>query len=179
MHLAQLQPGEMTTVAALSLRLNWTQNHIVKVVHRLGLEGWIISQRGRQGGIRLAKEPAEYWIGEIIERLEGPESLIDCQDPPCSLESVCIFKKTLAKGLEAFYNTLNRVTLADLALDPVVVPSLAFDPEDKRMIRINPSCRKGAEANRLTDDEQADFDRKAAVQPGKSGDFEGDEDFGY
>lgn len=179
MHLAQLQPGEMTTVSALSSRLNWTQNHIVKVVHRLGLEGWIISQRGRQGGIRLAKEPAEYWIGDIISRLEGPETLIDCQDPPCSLESVCIFKKTLAKGLEAFYNTLNRVTLADLALDPVIVPSLAFEPDDKRMIRIQPSHRKGAEANRLTADEQADFDRKAAIRPANASLVDHDDDFGY
>lgn len=177
MHLAQLKPGEMTTVSALSARLNWTQNHIVKVVHRLGLEGWIISQRGRQGGVRLAKEPAEYWIGDIIERLEGPEPLIDCQDPPCSLQPVCLFKKTLEKGLEAFYKTLNRQTLADLALDPSVLSSLAFRPDDVHTIRINPKYRKGAEENQLTPEEEADFDKKAAIRP--AGSLAQDDDLGY
>ena len=54
MHLAQSNKGD-TTISELADFYKISRNHLVKVVHHLGLLGYIETTRGRTGGIKLAK----------------------------------------------------------------------------------------------------------------------------
>ncbi|WP_205068486.1 Rrf2 family transcriptional regulator, partial [Vibrio cholerae] len=62
-----------------------SRNHMVKVVNQLVKLGYLQSQRGKNGGIRMARSPDEINIGQVIRALEGNLDGIDCSSPVCHL----------------------------------------------------------------------------------------------
>ncbi len=53
-YLAQ-NPDKLVTISELADFYRISRNHLVKVVHELGLSGYIHTTRGKHGGIRLAR----------------------------------------------------------------------------------------------------------------------------
>ncbi|MFC1747318.1 RrF2 family transcriptional regulator [Pseudomonadota bacterium] len=51
--------NSQATIQEISESYKVSRNHIAKVVHQLGLSGFILTNRGARGGIRLAKEATE------------------------------------------------------------------------------------------------------------------------
>ena len=43
-----------------------SRHHISKVVHKLGELRYLTTVRGKNGGIRLAQDPAEIVIGDVV-----------------------------------------------------------------------------------------------------------------
>ncbi|GGY28308.1 Rrf2 family transcriptional regulator [Paludibacterium paludis] len=117
MYLTQRDPMVPVTIPGIAERFGISRNHLVKVVHAMGQQGWLVTTRGKGGGIALARPAAEYRIGEVIRSLEATGSLIDCATPPCLLMPGCRLKSALDEGLEAFYRSLNGYTLADLVAE--------------------------------------------------------------
>ena len=50
-----LQPDRLTTIADIAKGYGISENHLMKVVHQLGVAGFIDTVRGRNGGLRLRK----------------------------------------------------------------------------------------------------------------------------
>jgi Rrf2 family nitric oxide-sensitive transcriptional repressor len=120
MHLAA-GPQRRTTVAELAQAFGISANHLVKVVHFLGRHGWIATVRGRGGGILLARPAGEIRIGQVVRDTEGTAMPAECFAPQggsCVLDSVCRLKGLLGEAVGAFYDVLDRHTLADLAAEP-------------------------------------------------------------
>ena len=94
-----------------------SQNHLVKVVNKLGKLGYLNLKRGRYGGgISLAKNPQEINIGEVVSHME-PFDLVECfneEKNTCLLTSKCRLKGSLYKARKAFMNELNKLTLQDI-----------------------------------------------------------------
>jgi Rrf2 family nitric oxide-sensitive transcriptional repressor len=111
-----VQPQHLTTIADIAEGYGISENHLMKVVHQLGLAGYIETVRGRNGGIRLLKEPREINAGEIVRRMEPDFYLATCFNPSggCVIEPACILKGVLAQARDAFLAVLDRYTLADL-----------------------------------------------------------------
>ena len=63
-------------------------------------QGWIISTRGKGGGIRLAPSAYQLPIGEIIRTLEHDEKAVNCLEPACVLRFSCGLKSVLDDALE-------------------------------------------------------------------------------
>jgi Rrf2 family nitric oxide-sensitive transcriptional repressor len=114
MYLTQQQGDELTTSVEIAELFQVPHNHVIKVVHRLGKLGWVETLRGRNGGFRLAIDPAQLRLGRALRELETVTSLVDCQSPPCVLRRQCLLKGVLDDGLDAFYAALDRHTLADI-----------------------------------------------------------------
>lgn len=114
LYLGYINGERLATVNEISSRIRWSQNHIVKVVHRLSKLGILASVRGRAGGVRLAQPAAEYHMGDILRELEGRESMIDCEHPPCAVQPSCPLIQAVNEAQEAFFERLNAFTLADL-----------------------------------------------------------------
>ncbi|MET0386029.1 MAG: Rrf2 family transcriptional regulator [Polyangiales bacterium] len=114
MYLTQHDRVEPVTSAEVATQFDVPLNHIIKVVHRLGKLGWVETLRGRNGGLRLAIEPSQLRLGTVVRELEGADQLVDCHEPPCVLRSGCQLKSVLDAGLDAFYATLDKHTLADV-----------------------------------------------------------------
>jgi Rrf2 family nitric oxide-sensitive transcriptional repressor len=88
-------------------------HHVAKVAQELVRAGFIISHRGRSGGVELVRAPEDIRIGEVVRALEPGLRLADCAS--CALRSDCATSGLLAEALEAFLAVLDRKTLAQAA----------------------------------------------------------------
>jgi len=118
MYLTHRDREQPVTIAEIAAQFSVPHNHLVKVVNRLGKLGWIVATRGRSGGLRLALDPSLLTLGTVLRQLEGATELIDCAEPPCALRGGCRLKSTLNDALEAFYQVMDRSTLADVVGTP-------------------------------------------------------------
>ena len=75
---------------------------------------WIITARGRGGGIRLNPESLHLRLGEIVRVLQADQNIVECNTPPCVLRSNCGLKGILDQALDQFYHSLDQYTLADV-----------------------------------------------------------------
>jgi Rrf2 family nitric oxide-sensitive transcriptional repressor len=108
----------VVTIDELARRHRISKNHLMKVAQTLVRLGLVRSVRGRAGGLRLARDPAEVRIGAVVRMLEDDLRLVDClgEGPAsCVLAGACRLTGALAQALEAFFAELDRLTLADLA----------------------------------------------------------------
>ncbi len=103
------------TVAEISKQFDIPANHLVKVVGQLARAGWIQALRGRKGGLRLQADPQSLRIGTVLRELEGDAELVDCEAQRCRLSKDCLLRAALAAGLRAFYDAMDRYTLADVS----------------------------------------------------------------
>ncbi|MDO9192769.1 MAG: Rrf2 family transcriptional regulator, partial [Undibacterium sp.] len=56
---------QLVTIQEIADLHNISKNHLMKVVHQLGIEGLVDTVRGRNGGLRLNKEPRDINIGAV------------------------------------------------------------------------------------------------------------------
>jgi Rrf2 family transcriptional regulator, nitric oxide-sensitive transcriptional repressor len=108
-----------------------SKNHMMKVAHRLCLEGFVVTVRGNGGGLRLAKRPSEINIGDVVRRMETDFSLVGCFDPRCEecrITSACLLRSALQKALRAFLETLDEYTLQDLLVTKPLLEELFVRP---------------------------------------------------
>lgn len=104
---------ELHTIAGLAEKLNVSQNHLVKVVHFMAKQHWLITMRGKGGGIKVTAVALAMPVGEVIRTLQGNPQLVSCDAPVCILKSGCRLKSLLDEALEQFYQSLNRHTIAE------------------------------------------------------------------
>lgn len=107
------QPTDrLSSIAEMADVYDISQNHLMKVVSDLVNAGYLESVRGRFGGVRLARAPAEINIGEAIRHTEDSFALVDCA--PCIIAPACGLTSVLAEALAAFMAVLDGYTLEDL-----------------------------------------------------------------
>jgi Rrf2 family transcriptional regulator, nitric oxide-sensitive transcriptional repressor len=112
-----LQPDRLTTIADIAKGYDISENHVMKVVHQLGVAGLVDTVRGRNGGLRLHKPPAAIGIGEVVRLMEPDMDIVPCfnDSSSCVIEPACLLKGVFAEARDAFWGALDRYTLADLA----------------------------------------------------------------
>ena len=115
-----LAPERLVRIADIAEGYDISENHLMKVVHQLGVAGYIETIRGKNGGLRLARSPDAINLGDVVRRMEPDLDLVPCFSPAgtCRIRSVCTLKGILGEALAAFLDVLDRHTLADLAASP-------------------------------------------------------------
>jgi Rrf2 family nitric oxide-sensitive transcriptional repressor len=94
-----------------------SKNHLMKVVHQLGMSGLVETVRGRNGGLRLRLDPESINIGAVVRHSETDFYMAECFDPDnvsCILAPSCALKGVLARATAAYLAVLDGVTLAEL-----------------------------------------------------------------
>lgn len=116
-----LRRPHRVTVDEVARTFSISRHHLVKVVHDLGRNGYLQTQRGIGGGFTLSREPEEICIGDVVRLCEETETVIDCIENPgqaCRLFPACRLKGVLDEAAAAFFTVLDRYTLADLVKQP-------------------------------------------------------------
>ena len=91
---------------------------VSKLLKRLQRAGLLRSQRGLHGGYVLARSAAAITLAEVVDALEGPLALSDCQgkEPgPCLLHGTCPVRGTWRSINQTMQDALAGVTLAAVA----------------------------------------------------------------
>lgn len=112
--------GKRSNIKEIADFYNISNNHLSKVVYELGKLGIVETMRGRNGGIKLAKDPAEIILGKLVRHTEGPMTLVECFDAEkntCRISPVCSLKGILNEALNAYLNVLDSYTLKDLLVN--------------------------------------------------------------
>ena len=115
-----LRPAELATIAEIAAVYGISEHHLTKVVHKLGVAGFVETVRGRGGGLKLAKAPAQIGVGDVVRRMEPDLRIVAClrDGEACRIESACVLSSALGRALAAFLTELDRYTLADLVASP-------------------------------------------------------------
>jgi Rrf2 family transcriptional regulator, nitric oxide-sensitive transcriptional repressor len=111
------EPDRRATIAEIAGIFDIKQNHLTKVVHFLGQQGWVSTVRGKGGGLQLARAPEDIGIGAVVRQTEGadrPAECFDLEHNRCHITRVCRLKGVLREAVLAFHAVLDRYTLADL-----------------------------------------------------------------
>lgn len=106
------------TIAEIATDLRVSQNHLVKIVHFMGKHEWLITTRGKGGGIRLNEKALQLKLGSMVRILQGENQIVECNTPPCVLRSNCGLKGILDQALEQFYLSLDQYTLGTVLNAP-------------------------------------------------------------
>ncbi|ARF64205.1 MULTISPECIES: RrF2 family transcriptional regulator [Streptomyces] len=120
MRLAVAEGGEAPTTREVAASMRVPYTHAAKVVARLQHLGLLDARRGRGGGLTLTSAGHSASIGSLVRELEGPEEeVVECEgDTPCPLRSGCRLRGALRRAQDAFYATLEPITVADLVTSP-------------------------------------------------------------
>lgn len=107
-------PGALVSVDEISRAYGISRHHLVKVVQALTDLGVVEAQRGRGGGMRLAKDPSAINVGWLIRRTEPHFDLVECFDPEtnrCPIAPACVLKDALRRAQQAFLKVLDEYSL--------------------------------------------------------------------
>lgn len=132
------QPGRRATIAEIARAYGISENHLMKVVQRLGHAGFLANVRGRGGGLELARAPAKINVGEVVRATEGtmqPAECFDREHNTCPIVKCCGLPRVLDEALGAFYAVLGRYTLEDVAKDKGTLRRMLFIPHATRVNR--------------------------------------------
>ncbi len=115
-----LNQERRVSIHEIAQRYGISENHLVKIVHRLGQGGFVTTMRGRGGGLVLARSPAEINLGDLVRFTEEDMALVACfqTGQSCLLTGACRLQNLLGDALGAFMAVLDGRTLADLLAPP-------------------------------------------------------------
>jgi Rrf2 family nitric oxide-sensitive transcriptional repressor len=122
-YLATVREGR-ATIGEVARAFRISENHLVKVAHRLGQIGVLVNTRGRGGGLRLAVAPDAIRVGRVARATEFHDVPAECFEPgtsACVIAPTCALRGALAEAVDAFYEALDRYTVADLVRKPAPI----------------------------------------------------------
>lgn len=94
-----------------------SENHLAQVIHLLAQKKFLRTIRGRSGGLMLGRPAAKITVGEVFRAFERVLPFAECfssDHNTCPLSGNCRLYCLLDDALDAFYDRLDRMTIADL-----------------------------------------------------------------
>lgn len=111
--------GAVLSVEELAERFRVSRNHLMKTAQALAAGGFVFTLRGRNGGLRLAREASAITIAEVVSHVEPDMNIAECfHKPGCTFLPSCKLRGLLASARSAFLDTLAGRTLADIITTP-------------------------------------------------------------
>lgn len=121
---AQQPPGQYVPLKEIALRQGISMKYLEAIVSALAKAGLVSGLRGKGGGYRLTRDPAQYTAGSILELTEKTLAPVSCMEkgaPPCRRAAQCPTRAMWAGLDELIQGYFASITLADLANGSVPV----------------------------------------------------------
>ncbi|MHC4563521.1 MAG: RrF2 family transcriptional regulator [Planctomycetota bacterium] len=137
-HLARAE-GELCSAREIADAHDVPVALLMNVLKELAAADFVESVRGSRGGYKLAREPSEVTMDDIVTALEGPVRLAECvrhgseidDHTTCELIDRCLAADPIHRVQRRIADCLKEVTLAEL-LGPS--PMAAGVGEDKETV---------------------------------------------
>ena len=139
---AALRAPDLVTVDEVADAFAVSRNHLVKVVHVLGRNGFLATRRGAGGGFTLAMPPQKIGLGRVVRLTEAGETVIDCRERgggSCRIFPACRLKGALAEAATAFFAVLDGYSLNDLVKRSSEMKTLLKIQPDKKLLQKSPA----------------------------------------
>ena len=110
---------EKLPASLIAQRYGLSEHHIAKVATQLVRGGFAVSDRGRGGGLRLARPATEISIGAVLRSLKEDDPVAECfgSAPNCTILPACGLRVPLSQAKEAFFAVLDDYSLAQVTRD--------------------------------------------------------------
>lgn len=110
-------PDQWLTARDLALVTAIPANYLTKILHTMARADILRSQRGREGGFRLARPPERVTLAEIVTLFEDPHFLSYCLlgSDTCPADRPCVAHDRWLAVVETVARFLDETTLADIA----------------------------------------------------------------
>ena len=128
-HLAHLGEGSLASAREIATTSGVSSSLLMNVLKQLAVAGYVQSVRGARGGYRLAIQPAETTLADLVEVLEGPVRLAECVsggaagsgECTCEVMARCLVTDPVHRVQRRLNDFLKKVSLAE-----IVEPSVAL-----------------------------------------------------
>ena len=109
----------LVNIGTIAETYNISKSHLMKVVTSLVKGGFLVSVRGKCGGLRLADDPEKINIGAVVRHLE-PMQVVECMgdNNECLITPSCRLTGIITGAIKAFFNHLDQYSLQDLLDKP-------------------------------------------------------------
>ncbi|MEU8572043.1 RrF2 family transcriptional regulator [Streptomyces asoensis] len=112
-------PEATPTTRDVAAAMEVPYTHAAKVVAELQHMGLLEARRGRGGGLALTDSGRTASVGTVVRAFEGGGDVVDCEGAtPCPLKSACRLRGALRRAQEAFFASLDPITVTDIVAEP-------------------------------------------------------------
>ena len=140
-HLAKL-PSGVLSARAIAEEYGVSVAILTNILKTLARAGIVVSERGANGGYRLARSADAISLNEVITAIEGPVQFVRCVKgsdeggaEPCGLEPVCPVRKPayrINERLREFLDSMPLAELVDTKSDPAQLQQLNLEAVHRR-----------------------------------------------
>lgn len=115
-YIASQERSKLFMRSELSEKCNVPDSFLGKILQSLARSGLLYSERGKNGGFKLVKEPSEITLYDIIKAVEGEIKINDCLVDPdfCAKIPNCNVHNVLNKIRDSFISELKKYTLENI-----------------------------------------------------------------
>ena len=116
MYLA-VHPDEKTIIDDVVTGCMCPRPQAVKAIQSLRNAGIVTSRKGRNGGIALARDPADVYVGEVVRTIETDMTIAKClsnENANCNVTDICLLKGVFSGALVQFMDYLDSKSIADI-----------------------------------------------------------------
>lgn len=115
--LALYSDEEAVSIQSISNRQNISDSYLEQLMRKLKNNGLLVSERGAQGGYRLAKPAEEISVGDVLRALEGSLEAVSCgvgNNEHCQGEDLCVTRYVWQEINKSIQETVDSIKISQL-----------------------------------------------------------------
>lgn len=115
--LAEYQQDNYVSLKDIAARQNISKKYLEQIVPLLSRNGFLRTNRGNMGGYRLAKNPENYTVGDILRATEGslaPVSCLEYEENDCPRAGECSTLFIWSGLYKVINDYLDNITLQNI-----------------------------------------------------------------
>ena len=125
-------PKDLSRVPEIAKAYGVSELFLFKILHPLVEAGLMVTVRGRNGGVKLARAAEDITLFDVVRVTEENFVMAECfenEAADCPLIDACALNSALREALNAFFAVLAAHTIADLVRNrPHVNALLGLEP---------------------------------------------------
>ncbi len=121
--LATLKPGEFAGAADIADEIGAPKNYLGKLLKSMAGNGMLISQKGFNGGFRLARSAEDISLFDVVEPIDKVSRWGNCfmRSGSCSESDPCAVHSRWKTIREGYLGFLHETSIADLVSKKVTL----------------------------------------------------------